>query len=325
MRAAVYFNYRPPEVVKVMELEKPHPAKGQILLKVIASTVNRTDCGFRSAEYFIVRFFSGLFRPKNKVLGNEFAGIVESLGGGVSDVKVGDRLFGFNDTTFGGHADYMLLSEKNAFALMPENISFEMAAALTEGAHYALCDLRAAGLKAGQKILVNGATGAIGSAAVQLARHMGAEVTAVCATEHIDIVSSLKPKRIIDYKKEDFTKCGDTFDIIFDAVGKSSFGKCKPIMKKKGIYMSTEFGYMAQNILYALTTPLLGGKKLLFPLPVTSKSDVEFLKELYVKGEFRPLIDKVYPLEEIAEAYRYVETGMKTGNVIISVNKDNLS
>lgn len=325
MKAAVYYNYGPPETVKVMELEKPLPAKGQILLKVMASTVNRTDCGFRSAEYFIVRFFSGLFRPKNKVLGCEFAGIVEAVGEGVIDVKAGMRLFGFNDTTFGGHAEYMLLSEKNAFAVMPDNISFETAAALTEGAHYALCDLRAAKLKAGQRILVNGATGAIGSAAVQLALSMGAEVTAVCATENIEIVRSLKPKRIIDYRKEDFTKCGETFDIVFDAVGKSSFGKCRPIMKKKGIYMSTELGYMAENIYLAFITPLFRGKKLLFPLPVTSKSDIEFLKDLYVKGEFRPLIDKTFPLEEITEAYRYVETGMKTGNVIISVHKDNPS
>ncbi|HNW54284.1 MAG TPA: NAD(P)-dependent alcohol dehydrogenase, partial [Bacteroidales bacterium] len=193
------------------------------------------------------------------------------------------------------------------------------AAAITEGAHYALCDIRAAKIGAGQQVLIYGATGAIGSAAVQLVKHLGAGVTAVCDTKNTGLVQSLGADVVIDYLKEDFTTLNTQFDVIFDAVGKSSFRKCLPLLKKEGIYMSTELGYMAQNPFLALITPLFGGKKLLFPMPSISKKDVEFLKELVANGRFRPVIDRSYPLEQIIEAHRYVETGMKTGNVVITI------
>ena len=319
MKAAVYTNYGPPEIVKITSVNKPAPKDDEVLIKVHASTVNRTDCGFRSANYFIVRFFSGLFRPKNKVLGCEYAGQIEAIGKNITSFKIGDRVFGFNDATFGAHAEYMVVKEDSAISTIPPDIEYDKAAAITEGSHYALCDIRAAKITAGQNVLVNGATGAIGSAAVQIIKHLGATVTAVCATKHMDLVTSLGADKVIDYTKQDFTQLQEKFDVIFDAVGKSSYGKCKPLLKSKGIYMSTELGYMSQNPFLALITPLFGGKKLLFPIPTSSKKDVEFLKQLVVNKEFNPVIDKKYPLEQIVEAYTYVETGQKTGNVIITI------
>ena len=247
MKAAIYTQYGVPEVVKIMDVEKPTPKENEVLIKVHASTVNRTDCGFRSAEYFVSRFFSGLFRPKFKTLGCEFAGEIEAIGKAVSSFKIGDKVFGFNDSRFGGHAEYMTLAENAPFTTMPNNVSFEVAAAITEGAHYALCDIRAAKVKHGQKVLVNGGTGGIGSAAVQLLKHFGAEVTAVCGTQHVELVKSLGADVVIDYLKEDFTKRNQTFDFIFDAVGKSSFGRCKPLLKENGIYISTELGKMEKT------------------------------------------------------------------------------
>jgi len=319
MKAAVYSRYGPPDVVSVQVTDKPVPVENEILVRVHASTVNRTDCGFRSANYFIVRFFSGLLRPKNQVLGCEFSGEVAEVGKSVLSYKPGDKVFGFNDIRFGGHAEYLLVNETDAVTIMPENISYYEAAAISEGAHYALCDLRAAKVAKGQEVLVNGATGAIGSAAVQLLKHFGVRVTAVCEGKHKELVSGLGADEVIDYTTEDFTACGKTFDLVFDAVGKSSFGKCKPLLKKRGIYISTELGYMSQNPFLAIFTPLFGGKQVLFPLPSISRADVDFLKDLVAKGSFKPVIDRHYSLEEIVEAYRYVETGMKTGNVVLKI------
>jgi NADPH:quinone reductase-like Zn-dependent oxidoreductase len=319
MRAAVYTRYGPPEVVHVTDIATPIMGESDLLIRVRYSSVNRTDCGFRSAEYFIVRFFSGLITPKNPVLGCEFAGEVESVGSKVTQFKIGDRVFGFNDSTFGGHGEYLVINEGAAVAHVPDEIPFDLAAAITEGGHYALCNLRAARLKAGQSILIHGATGAIGSAAVQLARYFGANVTAVCHGKHVDLVKSLGPDVVIDYTRNDFTRLNTQFDIVFDAVGKSSFGACKPILKEKGIYMSTELGKGSQNPFLALITPLLNGKRVLFPLPTISKEDVVFLRSLAEGGNFKPLIDRKYALDEIVEAYRYVETGQKTGTVLLEI------
>ena len=302
-----------------MEVDKPVAGDQDMIIKVYATTVNRTDCGFRSAEYFISRFWSGLLKPNNQTLGNEFAGIIESMGKDVKSFNIGDKVFGYNDSTFGAHAEYIKMPENGAITTMPGNLSFEEAAPITEGAHYALCDIRASKLKSGQQILVNGATGAIGSGAVQLAKYFGAEVTAVCHTKHVELVRSLGAKMVIDYTKEDFTKLDQTFDVIFDAVGKSSFGKCKSLLKPKGVYMSTELGYMSQNPFLALVTPLMGGRKVLFPIPTINKEDVNFLKGLIETGHFKPVIDRSYRLDQIVDAYRYVETGQKTGNVIITL------
>lgn len=319
MKAIIYTHYGPPEVVQLKEVVKPTPRDNELLIKVHATTVNRTDCGFRSAKYFITRLFSGLLRPKNQILGNEFAGEIEAIGKNVTSFKPGELVFGYNDQTFGAHAEYMMMGEGGPITTKPVAMTYEEAAPITEGAHYALCDIRAARIQSGQKVLINGATGAIGSAAVQIVRYMGAEVTAVCGTKQVELVKSLGANEVIDYTKEDFTKLPQTFDVVFDAVGKSSFGKCKPLLKKGGIYMSTELGYGSQNPFLALITPLFGGKKVLFPIPTISKEDVNFLKGLVEAGKYKPLIDRQYPLEQVVEAYRYVETGQKIGNVVITV------
>lgn len=322
MKAIIYTQYGPPEVLKLSNIEKPIQKDNEVLIKVHASTVNRTDCGFRSAEYFISRFWSGLFKPNFKILGNEFAGEIESIGKNVKLFKTGDKVFGYNDKTFGAHAEYMTINEEAAIFKMPINLNYEQAAALTEGAHYALCDIRAAKVTPGQNILVYGATGAIGSAAVQLLKHFGTTVTTICNTKNLQLVKSLGADFVIDYTTEDFTKCNQTFDFIFDAVGKSSFGVCKPLLKTKGIYISTELGKNGENVFLALTAKFRN-KKVLFPIPTICKEDVVFLKELAEAGKFKPVIDRYYPLEEIIEAYKYVESGQKTGNVIINLTNRN--
>jgi NADPH:quinone reductase-like Zn-dependent oxidoreductase len=319
MRASINTEYGPPEVVTLMKVDKPVPQDNEVLIKVYATTVNRTDCGFRSAEYFVSRFFSGLFKPKFKTLGCEFAGEIEARGENVTSFHIGDKVFGFSGTKFGAHAEYMTLAENDAITTMPENLTFEEAAPITEGGHYALCDIRAAHVQRGQNVLVYGASGAIGSAAVQLVKYAGAKVTAVCSTKNVELLKSLGADQVIDYTTQDFTQAEQTFDFIFDAVGKSSFGQCKPLLNKKGIYISTELGKNSENIYLALLTPLLGGKKVLFPIPTIKKEDVLFLKELVLAGKYKPVIDRRYPLEQIVEAYKYVETGQKTGNVVITM------
>jgi NADPH:quinone reductase-like Zn-dependent oxidoreductase len=319
MKANVYTHYGPPEVVKFITIAQPIPKENEVLLKVYAGTVNRTDAGFRSAEYFVSRFWSGLFKPKHQVLGNEFAGIIEAIGNQVTSFKVGDKVFGYNDKTCGGHGEYLTIAESDAITCMPSNFSFEEAAPLTEGAHYALNNIKASKVSAGQHVLVYGATGAIGSAAVQLLKYFGAHVTAVCNTKNVALVQALGAEVVIDYQTQDFTQTAQTFDFIFDAVGKSSFGQCKPLLKAKGIYISTELGKNGENIWLALITPLLGGKKLLFPIPTINKEDVIFFKTLAEKGVFKPVIDRYYLLDQVVEAYHYVESGQKTGNVVIRI------
>ncbi len=319
MKAIEYTKYGPADVVELKEVAKPIPNVNEVLIKIYSSTVNRTDCGFRSAEYFISRFWSGLFRPKYKILGCEFAGVIEEIGESVITFRKGDKVFGFNDKSFGGHAEYLTIAETDAITNMPETIGFDEAAAIAEGAHYALVDIRAAKVKSGQNVLVYGASGAIGSAAVQLLKHFGAIVTAVCNTKNVSLIKSLGADAVIDYQTQDFTKTENKFEFIFDAVGKSSFRQCKPLLSEKGIYISTELGKNGENIILALTTPVLGGKKVLFPIPAITKQDVIFLKELVLSGEYKPVIDRKYKLNQIVEAYNYVESGQKTGNVILKI------
>lgn len=319
MKAAVYRYYGSPDVVHIAEIPTPTPKPNEVLVRVHAGTVNRTDCGFRSAEYFISRLFSGLFRPKHKVLGCEFAGVVEAVGNEVTGFKAGNRVFGYDDDHFGGHAEYKVIREDKALALIPDGLDFATAAALTEGSHYALSNIRAEKVGKGDKVLVYGATGAIGSVAVQLLKHFGAYVVAVCNTRNVGLVKSLGADEVVDYQTQDFTVISHRFDFVFDAVGKSSFGQCKPLMKDKGIYISTELGKGSENIWLALTTRFGRGKRVLFPLPLMKKEDVLYLRELAEQGSFKPVIDRSYALDDIVEAYRYVETGQKTGNVILNM------
>jgi NADPH:quinone reductase-like Zn-dependent oxidoreductase len=319
MKAAVHTSYGPPEVVRIAEVDRPTPKGHELLVRVHATTVNRTDCGLRAAKPFVSRLVTGFIRPRTTVLGNEFAGEVAAVGAAVTSFEVGDRVFGF---TFGAHAEYLTVPEDSSVATMPAGVTYEEVAPSTEGSHYALTQIRKANIRAGQDVLVNGATGAIGSAAVQILKSLGANVTAVCATEHLALVKGLGADRVIDYTVDDFTKDRQTYDVVLDAVGKSSFGRCRRLLKPDGIYLSTDLGPFSQNPFLALVTPLLGGKKVMFPLPRNDRTVMRYLKELIESGEFTPLIDRRYPLDQIVDAYRYVETGRKVGNVVISVRPE---
>jgi NADPH:quinone reductase-like Zn-dependent oxidoreductase len=320
MKAAVRTRYGPPEVVRIAEVDKPAPKDDEVLVKVHATTVNRTDCGVRAAKPFLYRFFLGLRRPRVTVLGTEFAGEVEAVGGRVTSFEVGDRVFGFSGDRFGAHAEYLVIPEGGVLATMPADLTYEQAAPSTEGSQYALSGIRAAKARGGgQDVLVNGATGAIGSAAVQLWKHLGANVTAVCRAEHVELVKGLGADRVIDYTATDFTKDEQRYDVVHDAVGKSSFGRCRRLLKPGGVYMPSDLGPLSQNPILALVTPLFRGRRVLFPLPRRDPGLAAYFKGLVEFGAFRPLIDRRYPFDQIAEAYRYVETGQKVGNFVIIV------
>jgi NADPH:quinone reductase-like Zn-dependent oxidoreductase len=319
MKAAVHTRYGPPDVVRIAEVDKPAPKDHEVLVKVHATTVNRTDCGFRAAKPWFARFFTGVVRPRLTILGCEFAGEVEAVGAGVTSFEVGDRVYGWSGDRFGTHAEYLVMPEDGWLAKMPANLTYEEAAPSTEGSQYALNGLRAARVGGGQDVLVYGATGAIGSAAVQLSKSLGANVTAVCATEHVELVKGLGADRVVDYTTEDFTKDEQTYDVVQDAVGKSSFGRCKRLLKPGGIYMSSDLGTLSQNPLLALVTPRFGGRKVMFPIPRRDPEKERYIGQVIEAGAFKPVIDRRYPLDQIVEAYRYVETGQKVGNVVITV------
>ena len=322
MKAVIYEKYGPPEVLELKEIAKPVPEDYEMLIKIHATTVNRTDCGLRKADPFIARFFTGLLRPKNRILGSEFAGVVESTGKDIKEFKEGDRVFGHSGAKFGTHAEYLCLTEEDPVVLKPDNMTCEEAASVCDGAILAWTYLRRANILKGQNVLVNGASGSIGTAGVQLAKYCGADVTAVCRTGNVELVKDLGADRVIDYTKEDFTRDERLYEVVFDAVGKSSFSRCKNILKPSGIYLSTELGFMAQNPFLDILTSISGNKRVMFPLPKYTKEDVLFLKELIEKGSLRAVIDRQYPLEQIVEAYRYVETGHKKGNVVITLEHD---
>jgi NADPH:quinone reductase-like Zn-dependent oxidoreductase len=319
MKAAVRNDYGPPEVVRIADVPKPVPTSNELLVRVHATTVNRTDCGYRAGKPFLIRFFSGLPRPRRGILGTEFAGRVEAVGPDVTSFTAGDRVFGYSEGPFGAHAEYMTIAADGFVAKIPANMTYEEAAPGTEGPHYALTFIRAAKIEHGQDVLVNGATGAIGSAAVQILKSLGANVTAVCGGEHVELVAGLGADRVIDDTAGDFTEDRQAYDVVLDAVGKSSFGGCKRLLKPRGIYLSSEPGPRIQNPFLALVTPLFGGRKVMFPIPREDPTMAGYFKELMESGVFRPLIDRTYPLDQIVEAYRYVETGQKIGNVVITV------
>ncbi len=319
MRAIIYTKYGPPDVLQVKEVDKPKANAKEVLVKVFATTVNRTDCADLRAKPFIMRFVTGLLKPKKIIQGTDFAGEIVDIGNEVRKFKVGDKVFGFDDMVLSSHAQYMTLSEDKAIEIMPGNVTYEQAAASIEGAHYAYNIINKVDIKSGQRILVNGATGAIGSAVVQLLKYYGAHITAVCNGEYSELVKSIGADKIIDYTKEDFTKSEEKYVYIFDAVGKSTFSNCKPLLESGGVYISSELGTMAQNIFYALFTPFFGKKKVIFPFPTDLLRSVRLIKKLSEEGNFKAVIDRKYPLDEIAEAYSYVEKGEKIGNVVINI------
>lgn len=319
MKAAVLTAYGPPESVRVVQMATPEASPGEVLVRVRASTVNRTDVGYRAGTPHIIRVFAGLRRPKYQVLGTEFAGTVEAVGEGVTSFAPGDRVCGYNEKTFGAHAEFMTIAAEGSITTIPGGLDFGEAAPSFEGSHYALANLRAGEVGDGTDLLVYGATGAIGSAAVQLAKALDARVTAVCGTAHVKLVEGLGADRIIDYQTEDFTAHGATYDVVFDAVGKSSFAACKPLLRPKGLFLATDMGPFPWNPLLALTTRVGRGPQVKFPLPTDNQKTVRYLRDRIEAAEFRPVIDRTYPLDDIVEAYRYVESGQKLGNVVISI------
>lgn len=326
MRAAVYEAYGPPEVLRISDVAAPEPGHGEVRVRVHASTVNRLDCHTREANRsngaavsLLSRAVSGFRRPRRPILGTEFAGVIDRLGSGVTRFKLGDRVFGNTGLRFACHAEYVCVRETMRMTSMPANVAFDAAAAATDGAFNALWCLGQAHIRKGRPVLVYGASGAIGTAGVQLAaRHFRAEVTAVCSTKHLDLMRTLGATHVIDYTREDFTENGRTYDVIFDAVGKHAYQRCKGSLNDGGYFLATD-GF--RNLMLTLWTGRIGkGRKVRFTLPPKySQADLELIKRLMDEGRFQPVIDRRYALDDVIEAARYVETQQKTGNVVLTI------
>ena len=316
MKAVVCDRYGPPEVLRIEDIERPVPGPDEVLIRIRATTVNRSDTETRQGSPAVARLLTGLRRPRHRVLGTELTGEVEAVGSAVTEFKPGDAVFGVRAWKFGAHAEFVCMRESAALAPKPAAMSFEEASAVCDGVILALMGLRPADVRKGRSILVYGASGSIGTAAVQLSRYFGANVTAVCGTKNLDLVRSLGAEQVIDYTREDFTANGQTYDVIFDAVGKHSFGRCRDSLNPGGIYLATDG---LHNLLLAQWTRF-GDKKVIFPIPPRyTKQDVLFLKGLLEAGQYRAVIDRRYPLAEVVEANRYVDTEQKTGNVVLTV------
>lgn len=322
MKAIVYTEYGSPEVLHIKEVEKPVPRDNEVLIRIIAAAVSTADSAARKGEKFIERLAFGLSGPKKPILGTEFSGKIEIVGKAVTRFKEGDQVFAASGLDFGAHAEYLCLPEEGALAIKPDNISFQEAAAISEGGLTALPFLRDLGeLKRGQKILINGASGVVGAYAVQLAKYYGADVTAVCSTANFQMVTALGADKVVDYRTQDFTVSGQTYDVIFDAVGKRTFSQCKPALKKTGVYLTT---VPTLSIMFdLLRTAKFSRKKarIMFAGLRSSQAksrDLVFLRERVEAGELKPVIDICYALKQISEAHSHVDTGHKKGNIIIS-------
>ncbi len=328
MKAIVYTQYGPPEVLQLKEVEKPAPKDNEVLIKIHATTVTTGDVNARDSVFvphgfgLIQRLVFGLRKPKKTILGVELAGEIEAVGKDVTLFKKGDPVFGIDGARLGAYAEYKCMPEGAGLAIKPANMTYEEAAAIPNGALTALTFLRNMGkIQSGQEVLIIGASGSVGSAAVQLAKYFGAEVTGVCSTTNVELVKSLGADRVIDYTQKDFTKSGETYDIIFDTVGRSSFFGCKNSLKQKGLYLAgagglREFGQM-------LWTSMTGGKKVLAGVSSERREDLLFIKELVETGKIKPVIDRRYPLEQTPAAHRYVDKGHKKGNVAIILEHHN--
>ncbi len=322
INAIVCQKYGTPEVLQLTQLPKPIPKDNEILIRNHATVVSSGDVRIRKADPFAVRFVFGLTRPKNPILGVILSGEIEAAGKDVKLFKAGDRVFGMTGMRFGAYAEYLCLPETAAVTRMPNEMTYQETAAITFGGNTSLCFLRKANIKSGQKVLIYGASGALGTSAVQLAKHFGAEVTGICSTANLEMVKSLGADRVIDYTKEDFTKNGETYDVIFDTVGKSPFSGCVKSLVKNGCYLRAVHMSLSP-ILRGLWTSVTSGKKVIGGVVGEKAEDLVFLKNLFEKGELKPVIDKIYPLEQIAEAHGYVEKGHKKGNVVITLEPDN--
>jgi NADPH:quinone reductase-like Zn-dependent oxidoreductase len=333
MKAIVYTEYGSPDVLHLKEIEKPAPKDNELLIKIYATTVCYGELAARnfknippsefnmpSALFFLARFEFGYDKPKKYILGTEFAGEIEAVGNAVTLFKKGDQVFGYRGATFGANAEYMCMPQNGLVALKPSNVSYGQAATVPGGALTALTLLRHVNIQPGQKVLVNGASGLIGSHALQLARHFGADVTGVCGTRRMEFVKALGASKVIDYTKEDFTRNGETYDLIFDILGRSSFSRCKNSLTPNGRYLLASF--KTKQLFEMLWTSMIGSQKVICALSNEKPEDLVFIKGLVESGAIKPIVDKYFPLEQVAEAHRYVESGNKKGHIVITVNQD---
>lgn len=317
MRAAYREQYCSPKEIRIKSIDIPVINSDEVLIRVRSTTVNRTDCANLTAKPFIMRFVLGLFKPKLTVLGTDFAGEVVAVGSNVVSFAVGDRVFGFHDTGIQSQTEYLKSKEIHVHTI-PEGINFQQAAASLEGAHYAYTFLQKVKLNPNQTVLIHGATGGIGSALIQFLKKCDLKISATCSSRNIELIKSLGAERVFDYTLEDFTTSGSKYDFIFDTVGKSTFGKCRPVLKDTGVYISSELGPYSQNVFFSMFSSLMK-KKVKFPVPYSKKFTIPFIVKSLKDGSFRPLIDKEYSLEQISRAYEFVTSGQKIGNVTIKM------
>jgi NADPH:quinone reductase-like Zn-dependent oxidoreductase len=317
MRAVVHDRYGPPEVLLVVEIDRPVPKDDEVLVRVFASSVTRSDTGLRGAEYWFARAFTGLRRPRQRIAGMELAGVVEGIGAAVTRFRVGDEVFGIRS---GANAEYVCVREDGVLAHKPAGMTLEQAAAVADGACTALSFLRQAGLQEGHHLAVYGASGSIGTAAVQLARHLGADVTAVVDTRHVELMRSLGAHRVVDYTREDFMANGRPYDVVLDAVGTLSAWRARRSLAPRGVYLTAgSAGSVLSVLALSLVTRPIGGRRIRLGMVEYRNEDLRFLKALIEEGGYRAVIDRSFPLEDVVEAHRYVETRQKTGNVVLTV------
>ena len=331
MKAIVYTEYGDPDVLKIKEAEKPYPKGNEVLIRIRAVSVNYGDIIARNFKnisgrefnmpllfWIFARFAFGIKNPRIKILGNTFAGEIEKIGNDVKQFREGDQVFGYTGEKMGGYAEYLCMPENGIIAVLPSNMTYDEASVVPYGTIMALTLLKKANIQKGQKVLIIGASGGIGSAAVQLAKYyFGAEVTGVCSTAGIEFVRNLGADEVIDYKKEDFTRSKETYNLIFDILGKGSFSSYKPLLTHKGIYLLASF--KTKKLLQMIWTLMFGGKKIVCALVTPKTEDLIFVKKLIEEGKIKSLIDRYFPLEQTAEAHKYIESGNRRGNVVITI------